>query len=225
MLRIVILLAAVAYTFPAIAANWDAAKPGDSVADNLVQVGRFKLKLPNGNWFIVGKGSDRLSGWSGAAPLMLSLAVAQVDAGRVLGVLSIYTPTNSFPAQWSDGICRVEQPLFIDMSHSTRVHPECVHVLKGSPKGWWAMNAKSYWGRVARQIQMYPAEISDEGFYVTAFRSYRQDSLRLNIMIPGTPEAPVPASVSDWALQVQEQLRRTVAGDTDVLELPPLPRP
>jgi hypothetical protein len=225
MLRILILLTAFMYALPARSVSWDAAKPGETVPDNHVQIGRFKVKLPSGDWFIAAKGSDRLSGWSGSAPVMLSLAVAQVDAGRVRGVLSIYTPAYSLSANWSDGACQVEQPLFIDKSRLTRVHPECVHILKGSPKGWWAADPKSYWGRVARQIQTYPAEIDDEGLYVTAFRSYRQDSLRLNVMVPGNFSAPISPSISDWALQVQEGVRRAVAGDSDVLELPPIPSP
>lgn len=207
----------------AFAVTWDEAKTGETVRDAEIRIGRFTIALPEGEWFVAAKGRDQEAGWSTqAAPLFLSLAVARVDAGKVAAVLTFFTLANSANAVWNDGPCRLPNVLYEDRTGSNFKYPQCLVVAKSPHQQWGSAGPKTYFGRVAKALIAYPAEMADQGLQVRYVRSYRQDHLRVDAFLPGfTAEGMQP--VVGWATQMRAAVNPQMEGDATRAVLPAIP--
>lgn len=209
------------------AMDWKSASPGSRLEDAQVEVGRFTVKLPPGAWHVIAKGTDRLSGFSGAAPLMLSIALAQIDAGKLVGVLSIVTPANSYARViWGDTPCKDDTTLVSSKEGGDFRHPECLHIWKATPKATWeALDPEVYFARVAKQLTALQTSVPERAFGVYYSKAYRGDSLRILSMLPGNTDEPLPPAVEAWGQAMRITIRTAVMGDGSVVTVPPLPRP
>lgn len=224
-----ILLSALFALSPCVAGaiDWQSATPGHRITDGQLEVGRFVFILPSGEWHVTAKGTDRLSGFTGAAPPMLSIALGNIEDGKLLGTLSITTPANSFGSvNWGDAPCSGEKTVMAFNEGTSFRYPECLQIMKATPLATWsALDPRTYYARAVKKLELLNVPIPERAFEVFYLKTYRGDSLRMSVMIEGNPEAPLPSTLDAWGRALREASRSVVMNGGGAVVIPALPKP
>lgn len=208
-------------------AQWMTVSPGEPLPDTQIDIGRFVIQLPPGSWHVLAKSSNRVSGFPGTAPVLLSVALAQVENGKLVGTLAITTPASSYARViWTARPCQEDTTLWASKDGATFQYPECLHIGKATPRTTWtALDPTAYLARAAKALEAMTVPLPDRAFEVSYAKMYRGDSLRITTMIPGNPDGPLPPAFETWGRAVRATVRIAVMGDSTAVSIPPLPRP
>ena len=211
--------------YPVYGAEFASLMVGQSIPPGTLEIGRFKVKLPDGNWIVASKAQRTGTSGTGSRPTMLSLFVAQVSASKVDAIITITTPAFTFNdiRQWNDDPCRVEGFLLRDTSNGNFRFPDCLFV-KMFASSEFATSA-GYYADAASWLSANGSQIPERLYRVHYSKYHGGDFLLLNGFVPATASnlTAMPPTVEAWGRSAGDVIRKVVTGNSAEAALPTMP--
>jgi hypothetical protein len=198
---------------------------GQKVGDSKINIGQFNFTLPNGEWTVVAKLEARAGSQSGnsASPTQLSVAVARVEADKVLALFILRTPASTFMirSRWADDPCgSITAFLVKDTMKQTFNMPECFAIVPVDASLF--TSATSGMGeQIAKWLQATQSKLSPKLLRVFYAKYHGGDFLHANMYFP-VDSLSVPAAEA-WGRGVAAAMQKVVTRDSQEAVFPALP--
>lgn len=198
---------------------------GQKVGDSKINIGQFNLTLPEGVWTVVAKLEARAGSQSGnsASPTQLSVAVARVEANKVLALFILRTPASSFMigSRWADDPCgSISDSLVKDTMKQTFNMPECFAIVPFDASLF--TSATTGMGeQITKWLQATQNKLSPKLLRVYYAKYHGGDFLHANMYFP-IDSLSVPAAEA-WGRGVASAIQKVVTRDSQDAIFPALP--
>lgn len=198
------------------ATDFSSLSNGQKLADNRVNIGQYNFTFPEGAWTVVAKQEARAGSQAGssATPTQLSVAVARVEADKVLAIFILRTPASSFQAvsRWNDDPCKdVGNALVKDTMKQTFSMPECFAITPFDAKPFISSTTGTF-EQIGKWLKATQSQLPEKLLRVYYTKYYGGDFLHANLYLPADAQT-VPAAEA-WGRGVAAAIQKMVTRDS-----------
>jgi hypothetical protein len=200
---------------------------GQKLVDNKVAIGQYSFTLPAGAWTVVARLEARAGSQAGGGavtPTQLSVALARLEADKVLALFILRTPAETFQAvrSWTDDPCKgISNALVKDTMKQTFAMPECFAIAPFEASLFTSATTGAG-EQIAKWLQTTHSQLAPKLLRVYYTKYHGGNFLHANLYFP-SDAVSVPAAET-WGRGVAAAMQKMVTRDSQEAVFPALPQ-